>query len=83
MKDKYGVETDINKRSENGTDHHPESERLIAELMDVDFKLCGDHFCWKRGGDGDNGETLMYELDIIFERRDAKVLMRVIFAPER
>lgn len=70
MKDELGVETDINKRWEEGIDHHPESERLMKELMDVDWNLCGDYFCWKVGGDGDNGETLMYQLDIIFERRD-------------
>jgi len=72
MRDGLGVETDINVRWEEGIDHHPESERLMEELMDVDFNLCDDYFCWKKGGDGDNGETLMYELDIIFERRDAR-----------
>ena len=87
MKDEHGVETDINKRWEDGIDHHPESERLMAELMDVDFNHCHDHFGWKDGGDGDNGETLMYEFDIIFERRDAldqdKVLRAAIGASER
>jgi hypothetical protein len=29
-----------------------------------------DYFGWKCGGDGDNGETLMYELDILFEERE-------------
>jgi len=29
-----------------------------------------DHFCWKSGGDGDNGEQLMYQLDVLFERQD-------------
>jgi hypothetical protein len=72
MVDELGVETDITKRWEDGIDHHPESVRLMEELGAVDFELCGDYFCWKWGGDGDNGETLMYELDIIFERREAK-----------
>ena len=62
------VETDIGKRWEQGTPHHPKSMALFKRLADIDFKYCGDHFCWKAGGDGDNGEILMYELDIIFEQ---------------
>jgi hypothetical protein len=68
--DRWGIETNITKRREDGTEHHPESVRLLDELARIDFELCDDYFCWKSGGDGDNGETLMYELDIIFERRD-------------
>lgn len=64
------VEYDINKRWEEGIDHHPKSEALMERLMEIDFKYCDDYFCWKKGGDGDNGETLMYELDIIFEEDD-------------
>jgi hypothetical protein len=41
--------------------------RWIAEY---DFKFCDDCFCWKIGGDGDNGESLMYELDEYFAARD-------------
>lgn len=67
---KYGVETDINKRWEEGIDHHPKSIKLMEHLMIIDFDLCNDHFCWKTGGDGDNGESLMYEMDIYFEYMD-------------
>jgi hypothetical protein len=65
-----GVDTDINKRWENGVDHHPRSEELMAHLKSIDFYICGDHFCWKTGGDGDNGESLMYEMDVYFEYKD-------------
>lgn len=65
------VERDITKRWENGVDHHPKSVALFDALEKVDFKFGGDYFCWKSGGDGDNGEHLMYELDIIFECQDA------------
>jgi len=68
-----GVEYDINKRWENGTDHHPKSEELFKRIADIDFKHCNDYFCWKSGGDGDNGETLMYILDIIFEEDEGKL----------
>lgn len=66
-----GVEYDINKRWEEGIPHHPESERLFKRLAEIDWHHCSDYFCWKSGGDGDNGETLMYELDILFDERDA------------
>ena len=67
-----GVEYDINKRWENGTDHHPKSMVLFKHIADLDFALSGDYFCWKSGGDGDNGEMLMYLLDIHFEELDVK-----------
>lgn len=51
--------------------HHPESEKLVRELADLDWML-GDYFGWKIGGDGDSGEILMYQLDILFELRDAE-----------
>lgn len=60
------------KRWEDGVEHHPKSERLMEFLADYDFIKYGDHFCWKKGGDGDNGETLMYQLDAFFEMLDKK-----------
>lgn len=55
-----------------GTDvpHHPESIRLMDFLGQHDFIDCQDSFCWKRGGDGDNGETLMFQMDAYFELRE-------------
>lgn len=58
------------KRWELGVPHHPESIRLMQFLEEHDFKDYGDYFCWKTGGDGDNGEALMYQLDAYFETRD-------------
>ena len=74
LKDEYpkveGVEYDINKRWEEGFDHHPRSLELLKKIQDVDFIWNNDYFQWKYGGDGDNGEFLMYVLDIIFEEQD-------------
>ena len=67
---KCGVETDINKRWEKGIQHHQKSVEIVESLVDIDLELCDDYFCWKVGGDGDNGETLMYEMDIYFETLD-------------
>jgi len=38
--------------------------------VEYDFKFNNDYFCWKIGGDGDNGEELMYELDEYFAAKD-------------
>jgi len=55
-----------------GIEHHPMSVRLMAFLKEHDFHDYGDHFCWKTGGDGDNGETLMYQMDAFFEHLAAR-----------
>ena len=57
-------------RWEEGIDHHPMSERLVRFLAEHDLADYADYFCWKVGGDGDNGETLMYQMDAFFEMLD-------------
>jgi hypothetical protein len=64
------VERDINKRWEQGMPHHPKSEALYKDIESLDWEYGDDYFCFKSGGDGDNGEHLMYLLDIIFETKD-------------
>lgn len=67
MKKKKRIEYNIDKRWEQGIPHHPESITLFKRISDIDWKHGGDSLGWKSGGDGDNGESLMYALDIIFE----------------
>lgn len=57
-------------RWEDGIAHHPKSIALVEFLKEHDFCDYGDYFCWKIGGDGDNGETLMYQMDAYFELLD-------------
>ena len=57
-------------RWENGVEHHPKSIELMKFIETLDFNAYGDYFCWKTGGDGDNGETLMYQMDAFFEAKD-------------
>lgn len=64
--------TNPGKRWEDGISHHPMSERLMEFLCEHDFNDSSDYFCWKKGGDGDNGEILMYEMDAFFEMLDKK-----------
>jgi len=51
--------------------HHPKSLELFDSIAKLDLELNNDYFCWKSGGDGDNGETLMFLLDEHFEQTDA------------
>jgi hypothetical protein len=60
-----GIETDPEKRWEYGLDHHPNSREIEAIIWAVDTEGVYDF-----GGDGDNGETLLYMLDIYFELKD-------------
>ena len=64
------IEYSITKRWEMGMPHHQKSIELFKRLQQIDIEFCNDYFCWKSGGDGDNGEILMYELDILFEERE-------------
>ena len=64
------VETNITKRWEQGIHHHKKSKEIMKILEDMDLKYGNDYFGWKTGGDGDNGEHLMYEMDIYFEMQD-------------
>jgi hypothetical protein len=66
------VELDINKRWERGTPHHPKSVEMYRVLEAFDWLYGGDRFCFKSGGDGDNGEHLMYLMDIYFEQEDVE-----------
>jgi len=57
-------------RWEKGIEHHPMSVRLMEFMAEHDFNDYGDYFCWKTGGDGDNGESLVFEMDAFFETLD-------------
>lgn len=59
----------IGERWEKGIPHDPRSVALYRAISDLDFTEGGDRFCFKSGGDGDNGEHLMYLLDIHFSKQ--------------
>jgi hypothetical protein len=59
----------IKERQEQGTPHHPNSIKFYMSLSTLDFNN-GDVFGFKAGGDGDNGEHLMYLMDVIFDEED-------------
>lgn len=53
-----------------GVSHHKNSEMLMTFLKEHDFQDYGNYFDFRTGGDGDNGETLMYQMDAFFEYMD-------------
>jgi hypothetical protein len=67
-----GIEYEISTRWARGVPHDPRSIALFRRISELDFEVNDDLFIWKSGGDGDNGEDLMYILDIIFEEDDAR-----------
>jgi hypothetical protein len=59
------------ERWEKGVPHDPRSEQLARSIAKIDHDT-GDRLGLKFGGDGDNGEHLLYLLDIHFEAEDNK-----------
>ena len=62
----------IDARWEADVPHDPRSKALYEAIAKLDYEN-GDNFDFKSGGDGDNGETLMYLLDIYFEDEDNRI----------
>ena len=60
-------EKKIGCRWTNNIPHHKKTIEILEFLMEIDFECYNDYFLWKFGGDGDNGETLAYQLDAYFE----------------
>lgn len=58
------------KRWEEGIEHHPMSKRLMTFLSTHDWNDYNGYFDWHLGGDGDNGESLMFQMDAFFEYVD-------------
>lgn len=55
------------QRWEDGDRHNDLSYLIYNFIEEYDFKYNGDRFYFKSGGDGDNGEELMYLLDVFFD----------------
>ncbi len=67
-----GINTSINDRWENGVPHHPRAEIWARRIAAADWLFADGCFDLKFGGDGDNGEFLLYILDILCDLDDAK-----------
>ena len=61
---------DVNTRWEQDIPHDPRSIEIMKFLQEYDYKFCDLQFDWRYGGDGNNGEELMYQLDEYFACKD-------------
>lgn len=62
-----GNEKVVDRWSE-GIPHHPLSELIVGAMSHIDWKCYDLAVDIRHGGDGDNGEMMMYILDEYFER---------------
>lgn len=60
----------VEQRWEQGIEHDPRSKAMYESIAQIDKELGNDFFWFTCGGDGDNGEHLIYLLDIYFEQQD-------------
>ena len=60
------IERDVNKRWEQGIEHHPKTRYMMAVMQYVASEN-GDYESLESGGDGDVGETIMFYMDVFFE----------------
>ena len=61
------------ERWEQGEPHDPRSEEMVQAMARIDFDQNGDELCIKMGGDGGNGETMMFLLDCYFAEKDKEL----------
>jgi len=69
--DRLGIVWDTNKRWEQGIEHHRRAIDVFSDIENSDWYFGDDSFGWKSGGDGDNGENLLYSLSVWYELNDA------------
>ncbi len=58
------------ERWEQGIEHDDRSKEVYDFISEYDWKHNGDSLGLSSGGDGDNGESLMYLLDEYFAAKD-------------
>jgi len=63
------------QRWEKGIDHDPRSVSIGKAIESIDCHVFNDSLGWNFGGDGDNGESLLYSLDIYFELVDKGIIV--------
>ena len=59
------------QRWEQGVEHDPRSEEIVRAMAKLDWEFYDGHLDIRVGGDGDNGESMMYLLDYYFAQKDA------------
>ena len=70
MAKKTAKHISINKRWENGMPHDKRSVEMVEFMRMLDWEDNGGALDIQMGGDGDNGEYMMFLLDVYFELKD-------------
>jgi hypothetical protein len=60
----------LKERLKDCDEHDSRSIKLYEFISELDFNEADDAFGFKSGGDGDNGEHLMYLIDCYFATKD-------------
>ena len=58
------------ERWEQGIEHDPRSEEIVRAMARLDWEHYNGALDIRCGGDGDNGESMMYLLDYYFAEKD-------------
>lgn len=69
------IGADLTQRWSSGTSHHPNSIELVEHISALDWAFNSGSFDFRTGGDGGNGEQLLYLLGLFFEREDHLTLL--------
>ncbi len=72
IKNYSNIDTNLVHRWMDGNPHHVKSIELAKHLKVLDYSFNSNYFDFRFGGDGDNGEQLMFLLDMYFELQDKK-----------
>ena len=70
-------EITLKQRLEEGMEHDPRTILMYEFISQLDFNEANDAFGFSSGGDGDNGEHLMYLMDCYFAASDNGTVERI------
>lgn len=71
------TKTTLKQRLDEGMEHDPRTIKMYEFISQLDFNEANDAFGFSSGGDGDNGEHLMYLMDCYYEALDNGAVERV------
>jgi hypothetical protein len=67
---------DIGERWEKGIPHKPEVDKLVHLISKMDWAMNSGALDIKMGGDGDNGEDIMFILDELIDQGKLEIKLK-------
>ena len=71
-------EMTLAERWEKGIPHKPEVDKLVHLISKMDWKMNSGALDIKMGGDGDNGEDIMYILDELIDQGKLEIKLKLL-----